>query len=118
MPEPQPTSRAPAAVPRPAATPYTPPAKAPVPVPTAPQYHAPPVATGVVPQLRRPSSAPPVLPDRDGTPVPPGYHLEKHRWSGLILGGSVTFGDKPTPMPSPAQPPTASAMAKAGSSCR
>jgi hypothetical protein len=25
-------------------------------------------------------------------PIPPGYHLEKRHWSGLILGGLVTFG--------------------------
>ena len=105
LPEPQPTSRAPAvaprpaptpytptAPPRPAATPYAPPAKAPVPAQPVPQYRPPPVATGVVPPSAPPLFAPPVLPYRDGMPIPPGYHLEQHRWRGLILGGLVTFG--------------------------
>jgi hypothetical protein len=36
--------------------------------------------------------APPVLPYREGMQIPAGYHLEKHRWRGLILGGLITWG--------------------------
>jgi hypothetical protein len=33
-----------------------------------------------------------LLPYREGAQIPAGYHLEKHRWRGLILGGLATLG--------------------------
>jgi hypothetical protein len=89
MPQPP---RTPAAVPRGAPTPYAPAPTRTMPVQTAmpglppptPNVYVPPSAPGVL--------APPILPYRDGAPIPPGYHLEKHHWRGLVIGGLVTFG--------------------------
>jgi hypothetical protein len=35
---------------------------------------------------------PPLLPYRDDLPIPPGYHVETHANSGLVIGGSVLWG--------------------------
>jgi hypothetical protein len=36
-------------------------------------------------------SLPPILPYRDGLPVPPGYHVEKRAASGLITTGALSL---------------------------
>jgi hypothetical protein len=85
----------PARAPAPAAT--FAPAPAPVPTPAAvapPVYPAPvaplPVVAPVAPAAPVPGDPrPPILPYRDGFPVPPGYEVVKRPASGLLAGGLV-----------------------------
>lgn len=91
--EPRPAPVAPAPVPTaPAPAPLYPPpvASAPAPVAPLPGPEAP-IAYPVAP-LGANASLPPLLPFRDGLPIPPGYHVEKRPASGLIMTGAVALG--------------------------
>jgi hypothetical protein len=66
---------------------YYPPA---APAPSAVAPAAPP-ATGSTPAAP-PATGPAVLPYRDGTPVPPGYRLERSRLNGLAVAGGLVLG--------------------------
>lgn len=104
FPEDPPPTTAPAPAPAPAApapAPVYTPAPAPTPAPAAPVYPPPvtplPAATPYAPPA--PPAAPvdgdarpPILPYRDGFPVPPGYEVVKRPATGLLAGGLVGFG--------------------------
>jgi hypothetical protein len=105
FPEDPPPRAAPAPAPAPAPT-YPPPAPtypppvspAPVPArPATPVYPAPvaplPVAAPAAPAPGASGDLrPPILPYRDGLPVPPGYEVVKRPATGLLAGGLVGLG--------------------------
>ncbi len=90
---PPPPAPPPVYTPPPAAAPapvYTPPAAAPAPT-TEP--YAPPANTSQ-PAYQAPAGLallPPLLPYKDGLPVPAGYRVVERSASGLTLGGGLTF---------------------------
>lgn len=94
---PAPTAPAPAA-PAPAAPAPAPVRPAPAPAPAAPaapagpDYIPPAIALPVPYRATGYERLPPVLPYREGLPVPPGYRVVDRKNSGLIVGGAVTFG--------------------------
>jgi hypothetical protein len=104
FPEDPPSRGAPAPAPVPAPTPAAPPFRsaptttpAPSAVPISPAPVAPPVAAPVAPVAAPTAPSPgdprpPVLPYRDGLPVPPGYEVVKRPATGLLAGGLVGLG--------------------------
>ena len=98
--EPAPVTPPPQPQPPASAPPVAPPAALPPPVVSAPSPAAPPVAPPTAPEGETRAAAPApanlslpyVLPYRSGVPVPPGYHVESHGATGLIVTGAITLG--------------------------
>jgi hypothetical protein len=90
-PAPAPALPPPPAPARPVAAPAYPPPLPPVPV-AAPAAPAAPVAGSQSPVPRDGDPRPPILPYRDGFPVPPGYEVVKRPATGLLAGGLVGLG--------------------------
>jgi hypothetical protein len=93
-PAPAPTPIAPA--PTPAPTPAFTPAPTPAAAPSYPAPVAPPVPTPSAPATAPTAASgdlrPPILPYRDGFPIPPGYEVVKRPATGLLAGGLVGLG--------------------------
>lgn len=101
-----PPSAAPAPAPAPAPVapapaPTYPPAPAgAAPAPAAPVYPTPVAPVAPLPVAPKPAvvappdgdTRPPILPYRDGFPVPPGYEVVNRPATGLLAGGLVGFG--------------------------